>query len=607
MKELKELEHRLRKLKEENEARKKTLKELKSDRSFLTEKNRYLAERIKEASVAYSNAGRRILDFVETQVKPVKKKLEKFDSIYRKIAGYERSVSEGLGKIEGFEGVLNSLKAGLFNLEKKQTEFDSVLKDLSGQTGRIGDAVLRLEGMKVDSGIVDKNVSELGKTMNDLKDNFNSSVVEMRDEFQSSLDSLREDVDKLSERKEEKLGKDISEVEKELSGRIKEAEKGFNVAVKELGEGFGKLGERLARMESVKVGGKEVGEKIRSLEKGISDVEDRLNEKTKNLNDMLLSLKAAKGDSKIVDEKIRSIENSINLIKNSFNEGIARMKEGFWDNLDSLREDVDKLSGKKEKGMKKDISEVEKELNKRIDDINLNFKELGTMVLKLEGVKVDSKIVDEKVSELGKGINDLKDGFQRSLDSLREDVDGLSERKEEKLGKDITEVEEDFSGKINEVESDLNIAKNNFDVVINSLRKEIKRGESVKKEEINRIVREFFGIRAQIEERMKQLTEHFDQLDKFKEEFRNSFEKRVTGSEVSLKGLGDALSKMENHLKVIGERSVVNENQVKEMGKEFKESAKNLENKIDSVSSVIKSLKKESSKELDRLIEEAEG
>ncbi|NIO19972.1 MAG: hypothetical protein GTN76_04330, partial [Candidatus Aenigmarchaeota archaeon] len=212
MKELKELGDRLKKLKEENEARKGSIRKLKGDRAFLMEKNRYLTEKIKEVSEAYSNAGKRVLEFVETQVKPVKRKLEKFDSVYKKISDYEKSVNDGLEKVGGFEDVLNSLKTGLFNLEKKQAEFDSTLKDLSKQTGRIGDATLKLEGVKVDSKEADDRISEIEKTMNEMKDGFNSSIVGIRDDFKQSVDSLREDVDRLSERKEKGMEKDITGV-----------------------------------------------------------------------------------------------------------------------------------------------------------------------------------------------------------------------------------------------------------------------------------------------------------------------------------------------------------------------------------------------------------
>jgi DNA repair exonuclease SbcCD ATPase subunit len=470
MKELKELGERVRKLKGENEARKESIRKLKGERKLLAERNLYLAEKLKEASVAYSSAGRRVLDLVETQVKPVKKKLEKFDSLYKKISDYEKSVSEGLEKIKGFEDVLNSLKTGLFGLEKGQAEFDSALKGLSQQTGRIGDSLLRLEGMKVDSKVFDKKVGELAKAVNGLRDGLNSSVGGIREGFQKSLDSLREDVDRLSERKEEKVGKDITEVEGELKGRIREMEKGFNIAVKELGEGFGRLGERLARMESVKAGGKEVGESIREMEKGMS------------------------------------------LLRKEFND---------------------------------------------------------------------------------------------SLLGIRKDVDKLSERKEEKLGKDITEVEEEFSGRVKEIEGSLNGVRVNFDTALNSLKGEMKRTEGVKKDEINRIVKEFFGIRVQIEERMKQLTEQFNQLDRFREEFRKGFENRLAGSELSVKKLGDTLSKIDNQLEVIGERGITNENDIRETGKESKESVRRLEGKIESLSRSLKSLKRESSKELDKLIEEA--
>ena len=558
MKELKELGDRLRKLKEENESRKKSIKKLKSDRALLTEKNRYLIEKLKEASVAYSNAGKSILDLVNTQVKPVKKKLEKFDSIYKRIYDYEKSVSEGLGKVEGFEDILNSLKTAVFNLEKGQIEFDSALKDLSNQTGKVGDTVLRLEGLKIDSKTFDGKINELGKTVSNLKDSLNTSLAELRNGFQKSIVSLREDVDKLSERKEKGMEKDITAVESELKGRIKEMEKGFNVAVRELGEGFGKLGERLARIESVKVGGKEVGEKLRSIERDMSG-----------------------------------------------------FRKEFHDSLLNMRKDVDRLSERKEERLGRGISEVEEELNKKIEDLNSNFGELNEMIVSIRSTKGDSESIDKRIKDLEGFLNasvvELRNGFQKSLVSLREDVDKLSERKEKGMEKDMGEVEEELSVKIKQVEKSLNTMKDNFDTVVSSVRREIKGGEGIKKDEINRVTREFFGIRAQIEERMKQLTEQFDQLDKFKDEFRKGFENRVAASEVSVKKLMDTLSKMENQLKVISEKSFVNENRVKEIDKIFKESVKSLENKIDSISKTVSSIKKESSKELDKLIEEAGG
>ncbi len=261
--------------------------------------------------------------------------------------------------------------------------------------------------------------------------------------------------------------------------------------------------------------------------------------------------------------------------------------------------------------MGKSIADVEGEFNKRVDDVNSNLKDLAEVVFSLKSSKSDSKAIDKRIRDLevilDASIVELRDGFQKSVDSIRKDIDRLSEEKEEGMEKDIGEVEMGFAGKIKEVESGLSKMRNNFDAAVNSLRKEIKGGERLKKDEINRIVREFFGIRAQMEERMKQLTEQFDQLDKFKEEFRKSFEDRVTGSEISAKRLGDVMSRMENQLKVISEKSFVNENKTKEIDKNFKESVKNLEDKIDYLSKSMKSFKKESSKELDELIEEAGG
>ena len=131
MKEMEELGKRVRKLKEENESKKKSINKLRGEKAFLLEKNTYLMEKLKEASIAYSNAGKRILDLVETQIKPVKKKLDKFDSLYGKISGYEKSVSGGLEKIRSFDNVLNSLKTGVLGLEKRQADVEGVVKSLS--------------------------------------------------------------------------------------------------------------------------------------------------------------------------------------------------------------------------------------------------------------------------------------------------------------------------------------------------------------------------------------------------------------------------------------------------------------------------------------------
>jgi len=214
--------------------------------------------------------------------------------------------------------------------------------------------------------------------------------------------------------------------------------------------------------------------------------------------------------------------------------------------------------------------------------------------------------MEEKVRLLEKSMSEASREFHNALASLREDVDKLSEKKEEKLGKDISEVEEEIDEKIQGIVNSLNNMKDNVDKTVSALRVEMRKGDAIRKDELNRTVKEFFGIRARMEERMKQLTEQFTQLDKFKQDFKKSFDSRLASSEVAVKRLEESLSKMESEMNAIAKMGAVNEDKLDGMKKDLRERLKNLEGRVESLSKGIKTIKKESVEELDKLIEEAE-
>jgi len=130
MKEITELESRLKKLKDDEAERKRIIAELRNEKKLLEQRNKFLIEKLKKASVVYEQAGKKAYEFVNDNIRPMKREIEKVDSKLKRMEVYDREIGEGVKKIDGFEDIVKDFKRDIISVEKKQSELLNAIKEL---------------------------------------------------------------------------------------------------------------------------------------------------------------------------------------------------------------------------------------------------------------------------------------------------------------------------------------------------------------------------------------------------------------------------------------------------------------------------------------------
>ena len=110
--------------------KKRLISELHGEKKYLDQRNKFLIEKLKQAGVLYEEAGKRVMDFVNENIKPLKAKFADFDYRLSEIKEYDKSISSALERIEGFNEVINNFKDELLKTEEKEASLSANFKEM---------------------------------------------------------------------------------------------------------------------------------------------------------------------------------------------------------------------------------------------------------------------------------------------------------------------------------------------------------------------------------------------------------------------------------------------------------------------------------------------
>ncbi len=594
MKELNEIQSKLKEMKNNKEQQKQFLETLKNEKGMLSEKNRALAEKLKEATYAYSEAGTKLTEFVDSQIKPIKNKLDNFDSNLTEIRGHQKALMNGLGRIDDFEKVVGAIKAGVFTLEKNQAQFESNIKEMSKYDDELLKRIVTIESGKEDSESVNKKLGETHRGLaesikgmkaflEEMRKSNNDDISKMKTEVGKAIGLIQSDVEKKDTKNERYIGKLISNIQLGLDEKLKDMTSSYERRAKEIegritdmGGEFGKVIEgvkkernahdekniqhldaiRRALEKELKVNNKELAD---DFSKKMFSVQGDLNITKKvieNLSGIMEkkideSDKARKDDvDKVVKEFLvvkGQAEESLKQIGKEIERFAERGEEIKKEIVNDTLKEVDKWLKMNEKGsldfenrVKKTIEIMRNEIergktssDKSIEDsfekMKVDFSEkieearqsIGKRVLMIaNGVEKDMTKTNKMLEGFRKELSeeeivkgkDLQEAFGRIKDNIRERFDEMKTEEEEKM--------DDFGKQIDMIAG-------NLSGLTVSIDKRIEKGEIERRNDVDKVVKEFLVVKGQAEESLKQIGKEIERFEKKGEKIKNDIVKSV--------------------------------------------------------------------------------
>ncbi|MBN2042638.1 MAG: hypothetical protein JW754_02425, partial [Candidatus Aenigmarchaeota archaeon] len=343
MKELYEIQSKLKEMKKDKEQQKQFMEALKNEKGMLSEKNKVIAEKLKEATNAYSEAGRRLTEFVDTQIKPMKKKLDDFDSNLTEIRGHQKALIDGLGRVDNFEKVLGGIKAAVFNVEKNQARFESLLKDMSKRDDELLGRIIQIESGKEDTESVNNKLKEthkgLAETLKEMKDfitetrkTTNDELNRMKAEVGKGISLIQTDVEKKDSKNERYINKLVSDVHVSLDEKLKEMSSVQESRSRDIEEKLVETGDRFGKI-------------IERIKSGMSKAEETENQKLDiTYKKMEKELKlAAKEMAEELGGKISSVREDLNTTKKFIETLSGAIGKKIQESDDARKGEVDKV------------------------------------------------------------------------------------------------------------------------------------------------------------------------------------------------------------------------------------------------------------------------
>ena len=442
--ELEELELGIEKLKNENKNNKKLIQALNSEKSRLKEKSNYLSEKLKEAYSVYEEAGKRILDFVESEISPARDQLvllrKQIDELKKKTREHDTQIDEITRKKilqleKQFEKALNQLKESSTEerTEDKKEEFSEFKKEL--------EKIAELEKqLKLQDRKQESRLSEIAKQNITSQEKQRLELQRLLEKFKADIESRRKEDIESKLREHSDFEDNVSKIENQLGS----LEKSYSTRAEEISKSISLLQQELARQQ------KGLEENTLEDSKTVSNLRADFDDKISSLREDLQIQRKTDLQNQIKEFR-KEIDNISNL-EQDFDTTIAKLKEDFQIQrkedfqiqLKEFKKELDRISqlstevsnlGKNQASKSADIYDNIAALRRRLSDqenkLNHIFKQEIISLAELKKEMNDNvadlrRIIEKESSENTK--EDMKrfseelrkmSGFEQRLDTVR--------------------------------------------------------------------------------------------------------------------------------------------------------------------------------------------
>ncbi len=470
MSELTELEEAMRSLKKDNAEKRRIASELESEKKYLEERNRFLIEKLKQAGVLYEESGRRLADFVEQNVKPLKAKMAEFEALAQRTKEYEKNISSSLKRVSDFEIVIGSFRKDMIANEQRQAAIAARLEEIRKTHADISARISKVQSFGSE---------ELADKVEEVKAKFSEEARRIEDEFgglklgvAASIDNFRKEF----ERRANELGAEMEKVD------IKKA--------KELGEGLARTTEELNKSRA------DFARSFTAVEKALEKLDAS---KTKELSRAIDLLSASLDDkfaslSASLDKRVLAAEGDLNRFRIELEKALGKSKADARDFLDSKSKEIASLLAELRAKTKSEAEATIAEWNKSLGALRSELLETKKEAETLIGV------VDRKV-EAGEERREKR--LESSLAVLQA---SLSKQFEAEANEIYVHVAQARRG--------MEAAETEFAKRAELLGKTFETAELKRRKEIDGIIRDFASVRGQVDEKTRAVAVAIEKFSK---------------------------------------------------------------------------------------------
>ena len=469
MSELTELEQVMRSLKKETQEKKRFITELENEKKYLEERNRFLIEKLKQAGVLYEESGKRLIDFVEQNIKPLKTKIEEFEALAMRTREYEKNISASLKHMNEFEVIIGSFKKDMLQAEEKQVAISAKLDQVKKTHDEIARRISTVQTFGSE---------ELGEKVEDIKAKFGEDTRKIEDEFSVLKLGVTNSI-----------GNFKKEFERQSNALYNEMEKVDIKKAKELGDA---LAQATAELDKTKA---DFAKSMVYMEKKIESLDIK---KSKEMSKSLEMLSAGLEErfaslSEDLQKKVVDAQSDLNRFRIELEKTLGKAKVDTRDFVASKSKEFDALLAELTKKMnvqteatafqwnkslgilRSELLETKKEMEQLISLVDRKIEageERREKTLASSLVQFNAFLTKRLETETAQ-IYARMDDMGGSIDQVKEDVDKKTMDAEKELGKFKIDLEKTL-GRAKVETRDFTAAKTKeFDALITQMKTKV--------------------------------------------------------------------------------------------------------------------------------------
>jgi len=505
MTELKELEEGLRKLKQDNLEKKRMVAELENEKKYLEERNRFLIEKLKQAGVLYEESGKRLVDFVNENVKPLRVKLSEFDSKLQKLKDYEKTISSALKTVNEFEVVIGNFKNDVVKTQEREAVFAANVGEMKKSLSDISKRISKVQsfGSEELADKVEEIKAKFGEDTRKIEDQFSvlkigvsNTIENFKKEFERQANALRNEMEKVDIKKSKELGDSLAKVTEELDKTKVEFSKSI-VSMEKTVEKF-----------DIK--------KTKEMEKSLEMLSANLKERFANL-------------SVDLDKRVMTAEGELNRFRIELEKTLGKAKVETRDFLAAKSKEFDSL-----------LDQVKEKTNAEIQASVAEWdKNLGSLRSELITTK---KEVEKLIGTINRKVEIGEERRERKIDSSFASI-------QTSLSKKIETSMDEFYGRLDAIEGEIENLGTSLAKTTESTRKSLDLTETKRDEQISKLLKEFMVIKGAVDEKIKEASDEIDRFSKTSEAMRKQITKEsLAGVKEEVKSI---IGEMEKKFEVV--------------------------------------------------------
>jgi chromosome segregation ATPase len=476
MSELTELEEVMRSLKKDNVEKKRFVTELENEKKYLEERNRFLIEKLKQAGVLYEESGKRLTDFVNENLKPLKAKLAEFEALSNRTKEHDKSISAALKQINDFEVVIGSFRNEVVKNEERQAEISTKLSEMKKSHAEISKRISTVQtfgseelGEKVEEikAKFGEDVRKIGDQFSVLKLGVASSIDNFKKEFERQGNALRNEMEKVDIKKAKELSDALANTTAELN-RTKADFARSIIAVEK-------------SVESLDV------RKTKETTKALEMLSANLEERFANLSDDL-------------QKKVIDAQGDLNRFRIELEKTLGKAKADTRDFVDTKSKEFDSL-----------LAELREKMNGQMQtSVGEWDKNLGALRSELVASK---KEVEKLIGTINRKVEIGEERREKKIQSGFASMQALANKKIE------AEIDQ-INGQIDDVARNAEDAKSELNKSIELLRKAFDTGEIKRQKDIDKIIKEFMVVKGEVDEKINEVSLEIGKFSKMAEALR---------------------------------------------------------------------------------------